>query len=144
MGLEDLEGCERAFSKSNALAASLRYATVFHRKQAIATYFEHNDDFEVYQNLSKFFALLLLQPPYSSCETASFLLNNYKQALDILLEGPLAIAQAMNDLRVTDRSCFEDWLEEEKIYLMGLRREPEAETLQMEYWQKLVNLQGSE
>ena len=54
LGLEDLEGCERAFSKSNALAAALRYASIFHRKQAIAAYFEHNDTFEVYQNLSKF------------------------------------------------------------------------------------------
>jgi hypothetical protein len=53
LGLEDLEGCECAFSKSNALAASLRYASIFHRMQAIATYFEHNDTFEVYQNLSK-------------------------------------------------------------------------------------------
>lgn len=34
MGLEDLEGCERCFSKSNALASSLRYASIFHRKQA--------------------------------------------------------------------------------------------------------------
>lgn len=52
-GNEDLEGCERAFSKSNALAARVRYASVFHRKQAIVAYFEHNNDFEVYQNLSK-------------------------------------------------------------------------------------------
>ena len=30
LGLEDLERCERAFSKSNALAAALRYASIFH------------------------------------------------------------------------------------------------------------------
>jgi hypothetical protein len=30
MGLEDLEGCERFFLKSNVLASSLRYASVFH------------------------------------------------------------------------------------------------------------------
>ena len=53
LGLEDLEGCERAFSKSNELAASIRYASIFHRKQAIATYFKHNDDMEVYLNLSE-------------------------------------------------------------------------------------------
>ena len=53
MGLEDLEGCEHAFSKSNALAASLWYAGVFHRMQAIATYFEHNDNTEVFENLSE-------------------------------------------------------------------------------------------
>jgi len=52
LGLEDLEGCELAFSKSNALAGALRYASIFHRKQAIARYFEHNNTFEVYQNLS--------------------------------------------------------------------------------------------
>ncbi|KAG2058529.1 hypothetical protein BDR06DRAFT_980379 [Suillus hirtellus] len=34
---------------------------------------------------------------------------------------------------------FEHWLEEEKTYLQGLMQEPEDETLQMEYWQKLVN-----
>lgn len=54
MGLEDLEGCERCFSKSNALASSLRYASIFHQKQAISTYFRHNDSMEVYQNLSGF------------------------------------------------------------------------------------------
>jgi len=53
MGLEDLEGCERCFSKSNALAPSLRYASIFHRKQAIYNYFKHSDNFEVYQNLSE-------------------------------------------------------------------------------------------
>ena len=51
LGIEDLETCERTFSKSNALASVLRYASVFHRQQAIDSYFEHNDDFEVYANL---------------------------------------------------------------------------------------------
>jgi hypothetical protein len=30
LGLEDLEGCKRTFSKSNVLAAALRYASIFH------------------------------------------------------------------------------------------------------------------
>lgn len=51
LGLEDLEGCERTFSKSNALASSVRYSSIFHRRQAIANYFQHTDDFEVYANL---------------------------------------------------------------------------------------------
>jgi len=51
--LEDLEGCKRAFSKSNALISSIRYASVFHRRQVIAYYFEYNDEMEVYANLSK-------------------------------------------------------------------------------------------
>ena len=51
LGLEDLETCERTFSKSNSLASALRYASIFHRQQAIDSYFDHNDDFEVYANL---------------------------------------------------------------------------------------------
>ncbi|KII93196.1 hypothetical protein PLICRDRAFT_383096 [Plicaturopsis crispa FD-325 SS-3] len=126
LGLEDLEGCERAFSQSNALAPAIRYASVFHRQQAIATYFEHHDNFEIYANLT------------------TFLFNNYKQALDILSDGEVALPLAMANLNITDRQVFELWLAEEKEYLVGLQKEPEEETLQMEYWQKLVNLRGSE
>lgn len=50
----------------------------------------------------------------------------------------------MVDLQISDVGVFEMWLAEERVYLQGLRKEPEEETLQMEYWQKLVNLQGSE
>lgn len=52
LGLEDLEGCERFFSKSNALASSLRYASVFHRHQAISEYLKHSDTFDTYAALS--------------------------------------------------------------------------------------------
>lgn len=52
MGIEDLEGCERLFSKSNGLARSVRYASAFHRQQSIRTYFAHLDTFETYANLS--------------------------------------------------------------------------------------------
>jgi len=52
LGLEDLEGCERFFSLSNALASSTRYSSVFHRCQAIVEYVKHKDTFETYQNLS--------------------------------------------------------------------------------------------
>ncbi|KAG1760782.1 hypothetical protein EDD22DRAFT_980489 [Suillus occidentalis] len=120
LGIEDLETCERTFSKSNSLASPLRYTTIFHRKQAIDSYFEHNDDLEVFSNLS------------------NFLYSNYKQALDILTNGNDVLPNAMRDLGVTDVGVFESWLEEEKAYLKGLAREPEEETLQMEYWQRLV------
>ena len=53
LGLEDLKGCKRAFSKSNTLTPSIQYASIFHRRQAIAYYFKYNDDMEVYANLSK-------------------------------------------------------------------------------------------
>jgi hypothetical protein len=49
----------------------------------------------------------------------------------------------MQDLGLTDESIFDHWLEEEKVYLQGLTQEPEHKTLQIEYWQKLVNLTAS-
>ncbi|KAG2106846.1 hypothetical protein BD769DRAFT_1630675 [Suillus cothurnatus] len=122
LGLEDLETCERTFSKSNFLVSTLHYASVFHRQQAIDTYFEHNNNFEVYANLS------------------NFLYSNYKQALDILNDSNATLPQLMWDLKVADKTVFEHWLEEEKVYLQGLTREPEDETLQMDSWQRLVNL----
>ncbi|KAG2098002.1 uncharacterized protein F5147DRAFT_747416 [Suillus discolor] len=42
LGLEDLETCEHTFSKSNVLASTIQ--------QGIVSYFEHNDDYEVYTN----------------------------------------------------------------------------------------------
>ncbi|THU86724.1 hypothetical protein K435DRAFT_822064 [Dendrothele bispora CBS 962.96] len=53
-GLEDLEGCERFFSKSNSLTGKTRYQSRFHRRQAISEYTYHNDNFDVYANLSDF------------------------------------------------------------------------------------------
>lgn len=125
LGLEDLETCERFFSKSNALASSTRYASIFHRAQAIAGYMQHNDNFEVYPNLSK------------------FIVGNYKQALDLLKGGP-ALESMMEDLGITDASVFNVWLEEEREYLQGLAKEPVVETMQMEYYQKLVDLGAHE
>lgn len=55
MGLEDLEGCEHFFARSNGLAKSCRYANRFHRQQEISTYAKHFDSFETYANLSKHF-----------------------------------------------------------------------------------------
>jgi hypothetical protein len=57
MGLEDLEGCERFFSRSNGLAKSCWYASQFHRQQEIATYAKHFDSFETYANLSEYLAV---------------------------------------------------------------------------------------
>ncbi|KAJ7794688.1 hypothetical protein B0H14DRAFT_3093737 [Mycena olivaceomarginata] len=116
LGLEDLEGCERYFSRSNALAKS------------ITTFMKQIDDLEVYANLSK------------------FLCDNYRQALKILQTEP-ALKRWMQEEGVEDYDTFHVWLEEEKEYLLGLdaglpkKREL---TLEMEYLQKLVNLEGSQ
>lgn len=50
----------------------------------------------------------------------------------------------MRDLQISDLKVFEEWREEEKIYLEGLSKEPITETLEMEYYQKLINLRASE
>ncbi|KAJ7200512.1 hypothetical protein GGX14DRAFT_466331, partial [Mycena pura] len=122
MGLEDLEGCESFFSKSNALASTTRYATAFHRQQAITTYLKHADVADAYQGLSILLA------------------KKYRRALEIKRTLPL-LRDTMASMGVESRSVFETWLEREKEFLNSLTKEPEEETLQMEYYQKLVNLQ---
>ncbi|KAJ7120518.1 hypothetical protein C8R43DRAFT_959950 [Mycena crocata] len=127
MGLEDLEGCERFFSRSNGLAKSCRYASRFHRQQEITTYVKHFDSTETYANLSK------------------FLCTNYRQALAILkTESTLKIWMKQEGVR--DYAEFHSWLEEETAYLMDLKDAPKTniETLEMEYVQKLINLSASE
>ncbi|KAJ7795433.1 hypothetical protein B0H14DRAFT_3093581 [Mycena olivaceomarginata] len=128
LGLEDLEGCERYFSRSNALAKSVHYASKFHRRQEITTFMKQIDDLEVYANLSK------------------FLCDNYRQALKILQTEP-ALKRWMQEEGVEDYDTFHVWLEEEKEYLLGLDvglpKKWEL-TLEMEYLQKLVNLEGSQ
>ncbi|KAJ7168423.1 hypothetical protein C8R43DRAFT_1085763 [Mycena crocata] len=121
VGLEPLEGCEIFFSKSNALAATTRYATAFHRQQAIVSYLKHADTCDAYHGLSLMLA------------------SKYKNALNIRKTLP-ALLDAMVQLHVEDRSIFETWLEAERPFLETLSKEPVEETLQMEYYQKLVNL----
>ena len=141
MGFEDLEGCECATSKSNPLTPTLLYASEFHWKQAIATYFEYNDNTEVFQNLSVWYLSLHLTTNH--LYSATFLFNNYKQAHEILDSSPIALAQAMQDLGWLDSDVFNTWHKEERIYLEGLSREPIIETLEMEYYQQLNNLNVS-
>ena len=141
LGIEDLETCERIFSKSNALASATRYANTFHRQQAISTYFQYQDDFETYANLSMYG--FCFAPVNTNHRPGDFLYNNYKQALGILTEGNSILPGLMQDLGITDTAIFESWLREEKAYLQALHREPEEETLTMEYWQRLVKLGAS-
>ncbi|KAF8209245.1 hypothetical protein K438DRAFT_1573302 [Mycena galopus ATCC 62051] len=53
IGIEDLEGCEHFFSKSNGLSRSVQYASVFHRKQTIRTYLAHMDTFDMSHHKGK-------------------------------------------------------------------------------------------
>jgi hypothetical protein len=71
--------------------------------------------------------------------TATVLANKYRRALKIKATLPM-LRETMASLGVETRSVFETWLEKEKTYLNSLKKEPIQETLQMEYYQKLVNL----
>ncbi|KAH7879227.1 uncharacterized protein C8R40DRAFT_1085597 [Lentinula edodes] len=87
----------------------------------ITEYAYHTDNFETYGNLSK------------------FLRNHYKQALDILGTAE-SLKTRMRNAGIDDARIIFKWLEEEAAYLQNLSKEPLAETLQMEYYGKLVTL----
>ncbi|KAF6763420.1 hypothetical protein DFP72DRAFT_986985 [Ephemerocybe angulata] len=118
LGLEDLEGCERFFSKSNALAGSVRYASGFHRQQAIEEYCKHVDAFETSQNISK------------------FIVDNYKQAL-LLIAGEDELKRQMELAGIESADTFREWLQQEREYLDALKTEPPEETLKMDYYLSL-------
>ncbi|KAJ7600188.1 hypothetical protein C8J56DRAFT_767981 [Mycena floridula] len=122
MGLEDFETCERFFSSSNSLATTIRHASIFHRRQAITEYVRHHDAFHTYANLS------------------TFLVNNYKQALDILATET-AFKSSMKEMGVASMGVFDEWLKEELEYLKTrVKAEvPEQEKLEIEYYQVLVS-----
>ncbi|KAJ7816682.1 hypothetical protein B0H14DRAFT_3475139 [Mycena olivaceomarginata] len=122
MGLEDLKGCERYFSRSNGLTKSCRYASRFHRQQEITTYAKHFDSFETQISMHK-----------------------YRQALGILKTEPV-LQNWMRQEGVDSYAQFHEWLQEEKDYLLSLKDAPKTnkETLEMEYVQKLINLSASE
>lgn len=144
MGLEDLEGCDRYFSRSNGLAKSCRYASRFHRQQEITTYAKHFDSFETYANLGT-----LLIPNLESLQltfrTGKFLTSNYRQALTIL-KTETTLKTWMQQEGIDSYDHFHQWLAEEKTYLLGLKHAPKTnvESLEMEYVQKLVNLSASQ
>ncbi|KAJ7619742.1 hypothetical protein FB45DRAFT_1033581 [Roridomyces roridus] len=101
LGIEDLEGCERRFSRSNALAGCSRRASRFHRQQEITGYFKHMDDYDVYASL------------------ATFLCSNYEQSLKILDDEPI-VRQMMRDEDVVDGEEFVQALADETVYLQEL------------------------
>ncbi|KAF8808965.1 hypothetical protein BYT27DRAFT_7222762 [Phlegmacium glaucopus] len=125
LGLEDLEGCEWSFAKSNALASSTQYMSVYHRRQEIWEYFRHTNKFKTYQNPS------------------TFLLNNYKQAL-ALLDTRQTVAATLKKLGANDEETVRGWLKEDEDYLCGLSKEPLQKTREMEYYKLLLTLCGSQ
>ncbi|KAH8814625.1 hypothetical protein DL96DRAFT_1684899 [Flagelloscypha sp. PMI_526] len=100
VGLEDFEGCERFFSKSNGLASKTRHANPFHRQQAISLHMEHNDTYVAFAHLSR------------------FIYNNYVE-VDKLMKDEDDFAVDLERRGLT-RADLEKWHEEEKTYLSQL------------------------
>jgi hypothetical protein len=50
----------------------------------------------------------------------------------------------MAEQGIESEATFNIWLAEEKTYLLSLSKEPIQETLEMEYYQRLVNLNASQ
>ena len=73
----------------------------------------------------------------------TFLLNNCKQALEIL-DTRSAVDIALLKVGAWDTDIVKDWLKEEEEYLRGLSKEPLEETLEMEYYKLLLSLNASE
>ncbi|KAJ7041444.1 hypothetical protein C8F04DRAFT_1177279 [Mycena alexandri] len=127
LGLKDLEGCERFFSKSNEMAKVVRYSSRFHRQQEITGFIKHFDDFETYANLSK------------------FLCKNYEQALALLAtEASLKLLMRREGIESVDE--FDRWLVEEKEWLESKKEQvaKQVVTMEMDCVQKLVNLSTSD
>jgi len=95
--------------------------------------------------LTKTLVSALLSSSYdiSKCYLGSFLLNNYKQALEIL-DTRSAVKSALVKVGARDMGMVKDWLKEEEEYLKGLSKEPLEEMLEMEYYKLLLNLGASE
>ncbi|KAJ7192038.1 hypothetical protein GGX14DRAFT_380483 [Mycena pura] len=125
LGLEPLEEAEEFFSRSNALAGSTRYASRFHRQQDIVLYLQHIDRVERAASLSK------------------LLCSRYKEAIKVRRMIP-ELKRWMKKLNIADTSVLDDCLREEEEWLETRSKEPLVETLEMEYYQRLVNLNAAE
>ncbi|KAJ7173818.1 hypothetical protein C8R46DRAFT_1032044 [Mycena filopes] len=70
--------------------------------------------------------------------SCKFIVSNYWQALEIL-EGESALRAAMAAAGIDDVSEFPTRLADEMKFLKGLMKESDEDSLQMEYYQRLVN-----
>ncbi|KAJ7068499.1 hypothetical protein C8F01DRAFT_1017912 [Mycena amicta] len=119
-GLEPMENCESYFSKSNALAATTRYAMRFRRQQAIVNYMKHTDTADAYGGITNLFT------------------SKYKEVARVLGTKD-ALRLALSKMGVSTDEV-EGWLEKEKEFLASVSKEPLEETLRMDYYNALLML----
>jgi hypothetical protein len=122
MGLEDLEGMERIFSSSNQLASITRYASAYRRRLFIDMFFRQWDE-DRYLNL------------------ATWITNNYIQALDIINENEVALEDAMESLGIGGTAQLDEWQREQVEFFETIGLEPEWNVHAMAYVERLQELQ---
>jgi hypothetical protein len=129
-GLEDLATCECVFAGSNPATRLIRHASYFHWLQFIDLQFDQWDK-DKYAELSN-------SPGFFFYTTndhflGNFLLNNYKQALSIIINHRKdidALKEVLPRLRDED---FIQWRIEELHYLKTLQVRPEFDEKVVEY-----------
>lgn len=122
--LEDLETLKRIFSTTNQLATITRYASPFRRCLYIEAFLKQWDE-DKYLN------------------TGTFILNNYKQAIQIIQRNTTALQRAMASLRITDEE-MDLWEREELAFFARLGQEDERNVLAITYVKLLQQLQDQD
>ena len=72
-------------------------------------------------------------------QIGQFLLNHYREALEVTTTTAKELEAIQSQLNISHHD-FEGYLQQEKVYLQNLRREPPDETLQYVYVERLQEL----
>ncbi|KAI5822913.1 hypothetical protein K523DRAFT_256164, partial [Schizophyllum commune Tattone D] len=120
VGIEDFEECERTFCKSNELAGVTRMATSFHRRQQLVEHFDFHD-------MDKHAA------------SGNFIYQNYRQVIERLASDQPAL-DLLRERTGTTAIDQENDLKDERLYLQGLRHEPDDEVMAADYIELLETL----
>lgn len=121
IGLEDLETLERVFGSSNELAPVTRYVSAYRRRLFIEAFLKQWDE-------DKWLHI------------GTFMLENYLQALKILLEDAAALQQSTVYHNIDDKT-MEEWAREELELFASLGEEDEKDIHQIAYVEALQRLQ---
>ena len=95
-------------------------------------------------NISKSVSLFFIFNMILIINSGKFIVNNYRQALAILRDMPVALEQAKAALGITSDETFHRWHSEEKSYLTSLKKEPEGDILRAQYVVTLKKLREAE
>ena len=121
-GLEDFETMERLFSWSNQLAPIIRYSSAYRRRLFIDLFAQQWDD-EKYANLAK------------------MLYDNFRQALKIIDETGVAVAEAMEEQHLSPEDLVR-FAREERAYLATLGKEDAKDLRHVVYVEALQEIRS--